>query len=152
MSMNAWRTGLVIMSTGYAKMFLAVIDVLVKLDISWLETTNVKVMNNKLSFVDRMKFDHWWILFTVILILHRMDAIGLAATCIKPWRLEACALFLTDINECTGANNCEQVCHNTVGSYYCSCRKGYVLASDNKKCVGKQAHLFQESNVLNEPN
>ena len=49
--------------------------------------------------------------------------------------------FLKDVNECEGANNCEQVCHNNVGSYYCSCKKGYVLAADSRKCVGKAPDL-----------
>ncbi|XP_067017039.1 uncharacterized protein [Acropora muricata] len=30
--------------------------------------------------------------------------------------------------------DCEQVCHNTLGSYICSCVSGYQLASDGKSC------------------
>ncbi|XP_044165767.1 uncharacterized protein LOC114963338 isoform X2 [Acropora millepora] len=31
-------------------------------------------------------------------------------------------------------SDCEQVCHNTPGSYICSCVRGYQLASDGKSC------------------
>eukprot|EP00800_Vazella_pourtalesii_P016553 TRINITY_DN480_c0_g2_i4.p1 TRINITY_DN480_c0_g2~~TRINITY_DN480_c0_g2_i4.p1 ORF type:complete len:1009 (-),score=204.90 TRINITY_DN480_c0_g2_i4:34-2985(-) len=34
-----------------------------------------------------------------------------------------------DINECSVANDCEQICTNTVGSYMCSCRERYYLSS-----------------------
>lgn len=32
-----------------------------------------------------------------------------------------------DIDECKDkkSNNCEHICNNTPGSYYCTCRKGY---------------------------
>lgn len=43
------------------------------------------------------------------------------------------ALFL-DINECDGSNECEQTCHNTVGSYTCSCDAGYT--SKGNDCEG----------------
>lgn len=40
--------------------------------------------------------------------------------------------FITDINECESDNgNCTFVCHNTPGSYYCGCKTGYVLSSDD---------------------
>ena len=45
--------------------------------------------------------------------------------------------FFTDINECAMSNgNCGQVCNNTVGSYLCLCRTGYML-HDNVQCAGK---------------
>ncbi|KAI6654365.1 Receptor-type tyrosine-protein phosphatase delta-like isoform X10 [Oopsacas minuta] len=34
-----------------------------------------------------------------------------------------------DINECSVANDCEQICTNTVGSYTCSCRERYYLSN-----------------------
>ena len=34
-----------------------------------------------------------------------------------------------DINECFVANDCEQICTNTVGSYMCSCRERYYLSN-----------------------
>lgn len=40
-----------------------------------------------------------------------------------------------DINECSDANMCEQLCRNTVGSYMCSCASGYILSGDNVTCT-----------------
>ncbi|XP_071805389.1 mannan-binding lectin serine protease 1-like [Asterias amurensis] len=40
-----------------------------------------------------------------------------------------------DINECLVNNGgCEQVCHNFVSGYYCSCRLYYQLQPDNHHC------------------
>ena len=42
-----------------------------------------------------------------------------------------------DIDECTlQTDNCEQICHNTVGSYTCSCNTGYTESSDGIHCTG----------------
>ena len=43
-----------------------------------------------------------------------------------------------DVNEClnTTLNNCQQVCHNTVGSYTCDCMTGYTLNSNGLTCSG----------------
>lgn len=55
----------------------------------------------------------------------------------------ACLLF-TDINECliAGSNQCNQNCHNTVGSYTCSCRDGYSLDSNRFGCSGRHMHIL----------
>ena len=46
-------------------------------------------------------------------------------------------LFYIDIDECTTANGgCNHACHNTNGSYYCTCREGFFLAEDQKGCEG----------------
>ena len=43
-----------------------------------------------------------------------------------------------DIDECTEkANNCSDICLNTVGGYTCQCQSGYTLDSDNDTCIGK---------------
>lgn len=43
-----------------------------------------------------------------------------------------------EINECAeGIHNCDQNCHNTDGSYTCSCRQGYQLARDGHTCLGE---------------
>ena len=47
-------------------------------------------------------------------------------------------IFCTDVNECAIDNGgCEQVCNNTVGSYYCSCHSGYRLDVDDHRCHGE---------------
>lgn len=61
---------------------------------------------------------HWYVTLTNILCN------------ILPW-----FCFTIDINECsTGTHNCAQRCHNTAGSYTCSCNSGYQLASDGRSC------------------
>lgn len=42
---------------------------------------------------------------------------------------------LSDIDECTeGTDQCAQNCHNTAGSYNCSCNIGYRLNKDGLGC------------------
>ena len=42
---------------------------------------------------------------------------------------------LLDIDECAERiSQCHQVCHDTPGSYSCSCRPGYDLNSDGRQC------------------
>ena len=43
-----------------------------------------------------------------------------------------------DKNECLVSNGgCAQNCHNTIGSFTCSCNAGYALSSNGKGCNGK---------------
>ena len=45
--------------------------------------------------------------------------------------------FLLDINECVeGLDRCDHNCTNTAGSYFCTCKDGYELESDNYACTG----------------
>ena len=41
-----------------------------------------------------------------------------------------------DVDECTGSRRCQHNCHNTVGSYSCSCRTGYQLVG-SANCRGE---------------
>ena len=42
-----------------------------------------------------------------------------------------------DNDECMlGTDQCTQTCHDTPGSYMCSCRAGYSLDSDGFTCNG----------------
>ena len=53
-----------------------------------------------------------------------------------------------DINECAIHNGlCEHNCHNTIGSYYCSCNLGYGLSANGHSCVGMFAHVFWCINI-----
>ena len=46
--------------------------------------------------------------------------------------------FPIDIDECSeGISGCAHTCTNTIGSYRCSCRTGFILsASDEQGCEG----------------
>ena len=44
-------------------------------------------------------------------------------------------LSFPDIDECrSNTDGCAQFCTNTIGSYICSCRSGFALASDRHAC------------------
>ena len=45
-------------------------------------------------------------------------------------------LHVVDIDECLGANDCQQICLNTAGSYYCECKDGFILDSNEHSCKG----------------
>ncbi|XP_039174878.1 mannan-binding lectin serine protease 1 isoform X3 [Crotalus tigris] len=62
-----------------------------------------------------------------------------------------------DIDECLESSDeelaCDHHCHNYIGGYYCSCRFGYILHSDNRTCkVECSNNLFtQRSGVIHSP-
>ena len=46
-------------------------------------------------------------------------------------------MYYPDHDECgTNAHNCDQHCHNSNSSYYCTCDFGYVLEKDGRTCTG----------------
>ena len=49
------------------------------------------------------------------------------------------SLSKSDMNEClqADANNCQQMCSNTEGSFVCSCQRGFTLDSDGFSCNRK---------------
>ena len=48
-----------------------------------------------------------------------------------------CPCVYTDVDECrTGIDECEHRCHNSNGSYTCSCDSGFIL-NDGFRCDGK---------------
>ncbi|KAM6892529.1 mannan-binding lectin serine protease 1, partial [Xenentodon cancila] len=63
-------------------------------------------------------------------------------------------LFPADVDECSEQSSedllCDHFCHNYIGGYYCSCRHGYQLHSDNRTCrVECSGVVFRErSGVL----
>ena len=55
---------------------------------------------------------------------------------------------LADIDECAeDSDGCSQNCHNTLGSYTCSCNAGYRLNTDGHACDGK-LRLLLDSTVF----
>ena len=48
--------------------------------------------------------------------------------------------IVSDVDECrSNRNSCvyKPGCRNTPGSYRCTCRVGYFLASDHLSCIGR---------------
>ena len=45
--------------------------------------------------------------------------------------------FISPIAECLNVLLCEQICVDTVESYFCSCNEGYSLAADGRSCGGE---------------
>lgn len=44
-----------------------------------------------------------------------------------------------DIDECRLNNGgCDHICRNTVGSFECSCKKGYKLLINERSCQGER--------------
>ena len=53
------------------------------------------------------------------------------------FKISITLIYCLDNNECTFNNGgCDQICHNTNGSYFCSCNFSYVISSDNHRCNG----------------
>ena len=47
-------------------------------------------------------------------------------------------LHYSDVDECLTANgSCQQLCNNTVGSFFCACHIGYSLQLNGFNCSGK---------------
>ena len=46
------------------------------------------------------------------------------------------AHFISDVDECSSVNNCQQDCQNLPGFYNCSCFEGFKLGPDGKSCNG----------------
>lgn len=48
-------------------------------------------------------------------------------------------LQFSDYDECQQRGRCQHKCHNTQGSFTCSCPDGYRLAANGRTCTGKIA-------------
>ncbi|XP_072037692.1 bone morphogenetic protein 1 homolog isoform X2 [Amphiura filiformis] len=65
------------------------------------------------------------------------------------------ARFDADIDECDKDNGqCQHICTNTLGSYFCSCRNGFSLHENNKDCKesGCQRDITDPSGEITSPN
>lgn len=49
--------------------------------------------------------------------------------------------LILDINECDTSRPCDQNCTDTIGSYQCSCSRGFTSVGD--KCLGKSHSLLK---------
>ncbi|XP_006156799.1 mannan-binding lectin serine protease 1 isoform X1 [Tupaia chinensis] len=62
-----------------------------------------------------------------------------------------------DVDECKEREDeelsCDHYCHNYIGGYYCSCRFGYILHTDNRTCrVECSDNLFtQRTGIITSP-
>ena len=72
--------------------------------------------------------------------MYQCDEFGYSKSCVGQ-SCDCCQGFRNsnsrclDIDECTeSVNDCEMICHNTEGSYTCSCEVGYQLV-DHTKCI-----------------
>ena len=52
--------------------------------------------------------------------------------------------YFSDIDECQNKSgiNCDQLCVNLPGSYFCDCNNGYKLNADGGTCDGKPPNFF----------
>ncbi|CAI5763386.1 peptide, CUB and EGF-like domain-containing 2 isoform X1 [Podarcis lilfordi] len=54
--------------------------------------------------------------------------------------------LLMDIDECQASNGgCDHFCRNTIGSFDCSCKKGYKLLTDEKSCQDIDECTFERT-------
>ena len=59
-------------------------------------------------------------------------------------------VFVIDIDECfLNSTLCDQLCINTDGGYFCSCRSGYQLIAGSSQCEGNtlKFHIAKEFNT-----
>ncbi|XP_062437683.1 hemicentin-1 [Rhea pennata] len=54
--------------------------------------------------------------------------------CPAGFGLDSTGPYCSDEDECAVRNPCSHVCHNAIGTYYCSCPKGLTIAADGRTC------------------
>uniref|UniRef100_A0A8C2ZWU4 Hemicentin-1 n=1 Tax=Cyclopterus lumpus TaxID=8103 RepID=A0A8C2ZWU4_CYCLU len=55
-------------------------------------------------------------------------------TCPQGFTLVSAGPYCADENECEVRNPCSHVCHNAMGTYYCSCPRGLTISADGRTC------------------
>ena len=59
-------------------------------------------------------------------------------------------IIVTDIDECIIMNGgCQHSCTNELGSFNCSCDKGYRLLKDGLQCEGKETYFLEAYSLSN---
>ncbi|XP_062920094.1 hemicentin-1 isoform X2 [Mobula hypostoma] len=54
--------------------------------------------------------------------------------CPSGFVLDSVGPFCSDEDECAIRNPCSHVCHNAMGTYYCSCPEGLTISADGRTC------------------
>ena len=63
---------------------------------------------------------------------------------IATFKLIMVVFGILDYNECVESNaGCEQQCTNTITSFFCSCKAGYILDPNGFNCTGEYFKKFQ---------
>lgn len=69
--------------------------------------------------------------------------------CKSGYTLDSDGKNCIDINDCLNENgNCEHICVNTDGGYYCLCNNGYKLNIDGKTCDGNKIFYNFKSSLI----
>ena len=92
-----------------------------------------------------------WVIIAVLVIQDILSILMVITVLVCLWlKVLKTYFFLEEINECNNNNGgCEHSCHNTNGSYYCSCNTSYIINSDNHHCDGKIIDVLLLSNIIN---
>ncbi|KAL7984810.1 hypothetical protein Chor_003380, partial [Crotalus horridus] len=56
--------------------------------------------------------------------------------CPHGFSLDSSGPYCSDEDECITQKPCPHICHNVVGTYYCSCPKGLTISADGRACQG----------------
>ncbi|XP_017276034.1 hemicentin-1 isoform X1 [Kryptolebias marmoratus] len=54
--------------------------------------------------------------------------------CPHGFTLVSAGPYCADENECEVRNPCSHICHNAMGTYYCSCPRGLTISADGRTC------------------
>ena len=78
---------------------------------------------------------------TLVIVSKMTTTLALASIMACALSTFICWYIPVDIDECATDNGgCDQNCHNTTGSYYCTCNIGYLLDDDKHGCNGNICH------------
>jgi len=88
---------------------------------------------NSVDSLCALVYDHLWYFLT---ISHRFQDTN---TVLQYSTTNCtCVFSCSDVDECDISNGgCEQMCTNTIGSFYCSCGTGYLLSGNGLNCSGE---------------